>query len=1570
MTLTFDYIGHSDNGVYNTGTFTVKLTQWSRAKGDTIYVASTPVYDAGTGKGGVVRTHPGASNPPGVNDTIHLRGYDYAWTLAATPEAQEALRKRKGKEPRLYLTSFEDALKPSNPYVEGDVIAIIDTMKLTGTGNVVIHGSDANNAEYATIQIIRYAGSHYQLPGEHGAYRGPMMVLSDTAQLGLFNVWLNGSGFTRNKISRAQMDAMTSVYLYTITDNSTTFGSDVFYEVAKWYRDTLFVNDPMILVKDNAEFNAVSNVRMSNAISRANRYAGADEKQLGAAIAVVKSTAATPQVVLGDNTEIINNAMPNHSFANSLAATAPAPEAGNNGAAVHVSDAVLQIGGTKNGNTVLAHQNYYLYQAPLLDGAGTTAYTDDGRDTLSNGTTQYVWDGAKWKKVGDDSELSVNPATLSYTIPEMVTDTRIDGQRESNYEYWHIDPAATMMWNNVSLVRTPQTALTGDSREMKDAKSNHILLRTTLGTDAKVGVSKWFPGGDPSYPRNIRDTIGFATAPTSPEAARLAYVNGNFFADSMAYGVDTFYHNLVNPYNVYFHRCATFHFRDDMADLYYHWDPDAHCPGGDDSLTVYLKGGFKPYTYNWYGYKTKLVEADPDATPSVYKHFEVDATTEELMRSKTTTATVAHEINNTGGQYNTLLAKAGVDTLLLTNIHMPAGLNVDRYYYEVSVTDLTGCERRAGAMVKMVKSLKSDPKLDSTNYLKRLVDSDAMIALTGNTERITVRKEPGVVDYYELPAGSSIDSNLHHFKTYYYDLDGNRKDTVLRLNDTNLYLRFYDSYLLTAEVMPDQTYGTIYYKNTEGNWGVMGGLTKPENPTTDVLDNPAKTEVRLCYGDEIELKTVSQSKNGRDLYEFMFWSFDPTAPAEGAIFTMPEADATLAAYYAPQKYWFDSVKAHPGENHYSVDYNGTVHIKSNLGLAWFISTVNGLNYQQMQTFVFDTIYLDAADYDMSACLWTPLGNINHPFRGVFRSSLPGGSHIHGLFCDEHELPYVGFFGHLDSARIGNIDPGAGEMASETEGYRIRISDAYFHGHNYVGGLAARAVNGTQIHNVDLANMALNGENAMGGMVGYASNSTMKFNKVGIVDPSYNGAPGVDGSDTNAVTDIERVKLTDGYAGSTFTSNDPSDEKIYYMGSAIYLGGMVGVSDGNTLISNNAVQPHDAMYAHTLYAGGVAGQTKEEEVPGTTWLQRLRGAKSGSGTTQIVNNYVKMQTSDECFRAGGLVGNAGHVSLRNNYAYGNLKSWGSTSGLVAVTGCDVEIEHCFYNSTSGGTGGIGVPNGNPQVSDTSGFYGTGREVKTTTPIDGLDNVTVLLNKYVREQGNGTLSPWRSDIEYVNDGLPIFGTPDTIPVYTYLYDEACDSYEWQGTTYGESGSYTYRSFDPVLLIDSITTLRLTLNHSTAIVVSDSVAYGNDYNAHGFSLTYEEIRRRMAFLPANEVQLLQFTDSLLTEHGCDSVVSLWLTVYKKASDMDTVGIDAPASASFLFDVQVYPNPTLGTITEDSEALQQEEIYDNVSRKVMQSNAAGNKHQMNLSHLSAGAYYVRVTTDKGVAVKKIIKK
>jgi hypothetical protein len=71
------------------------------------------------------------------------------------------------------------------------------------------------------------------------------------------------------------------------------------------------------------------------------------------------------------------------------------------------------------------------------------------------------------------------------------------------------------------------------------------------------------------------------------------------------------------------------------------------------------------------------------------------------------------------------------------------------------------------------------------------------------------------------------------------------------------------------------------------------------------------------------------------------------------------------------------------------------------------------------------------------------------------------------------------------------------------------------------------------------------------------------------------------------------------------------------------------------------------------------------------------------------------------------------------------------------------------------------------------------------------------------------------------------------------------------------------------------------------------------------------------------------------------------------------------------VYPNPTTGkfTITNYKLRISNVEVFDIYGRNVSNLISHSSNHQMDISNLPAGIYFVKMNTEKGIIVKKIVK-
>ena len=160
---------------------------------------------------------------------------------------------------------------------------------------------------------------------------------------------------------------------------------------------------------------------------------------------------------------------------------------------------------------------------------------------------------------------------------------------------------------------------------------------------------------------------------------------------------------------------------------------------------------------------------------------------------------------------------------------------------------------------------------------------------------------------------------------------------------------------------------------------------------------------------------------------------------------------------------------------------------------------------------------------------------------------------------------------------------------------------------------------------------------------------------------------------------------------------------------------------------------------------------------------------------------------------------------------------------------------------------------------------------------------------------------------------------------------------GITYTASNNTATYTLTNAVGCDSVVTLNLTINYAANDTIVDTAV--NEYVWNG--TTYTESGT--------------YTYISETINGCDSIVTLILTV-------KTIGIE---SANELDALTFYPNPTSGTITFNSTDIRKVEVMDAMGRMVAVYN---DSYIIDLSKLSKGYYTLRVTTDRGVAIRKVV--
>ena len=239
------------------------------------------------------------------------------------------------------------------------------------------------------------------------------------------------------------------------------------------------------------------------------------------------------------------------------------------------------------------------------------------------------------------------------------------------------------------------------------------------------------------------------------------------------------------------------------------------------------------------------------------------------------------------------------------------------------------------------------------------------------------------------------------------------------------------------------------------------------------------------------------------------------------------------------------------------------------------------------------------DLDMSSIdKWTPIGNLEHPFDGVF----DGGGHvIKNLKVDRAEL-YNGLFGYAQNATI----------------YNMHLKNPSVSGSDYQGTVLGYANSNTHLSDILVTgtDYLAGGSGSVGGIVGQAQDATIERCMFYGQAQSTGWIGGIVGNVDNNVTITDCAALTPPYPAELWNYNQESST----MGGIV--GGAGSVTVNRCYAKTNLLDNNDVHIK-----GHIVGKTKYN-VPSTItncgyWSKSggtgLIGTQEGSGTLEESGN---------------------------------------------------------------------------------------------------------------------------------------------------------------------------------------------------------------------------------------------------------------------------------------------------------------------------------------------------------------
>lgn len=233
-----------------------------------------------------------------------------------------------------------------------------------------------------------------------------------------------------------------------------------------------------------------------------------------------------------------------------------------------------------------------------------------------------------------------------------------------------------------------------------------------------------------------------------------------------------------------------------------------------------------------------------------------------------------------------------------------------------------------------------------------------------------------------------------------------------------------------------------------------------------------------------------------------------------------------------------------------INNNDITTINSVDELKLFRDNVNkGNDYENKVIYLSNNIELDNDEE------WTPIGNENNGFKGIFE----GGSHTISNIYIDGDNDYSGLFG-MNSGTIKNLSV-----------------DGNINGKDYVGGICGRNENGKVINCKNFSDITSKGEhiggitgrnNSKGIIISCSNNAEIKGNKyVGGITGLSNGGPIYRSFNVGNISGAYQVGGIAGYSAA-----ETKVENCYNVGNIIGtnsgIGGIVGLSADGAIVSKS------------------------------------------------------------------------------------------------------------------------------------------------------------------------------------------------------------------------------------------------------------------------------------------------------------------------------------------------------------------------------------------------------------------
>ena len=313
-----------------------------------------------------------------------------------------------------------------------------------------------------------------------------------------------------------------------------------------------------------------------------------------------------------------------------------------------------------------------------------------------------------------------------------------------------------------------------------------------------------------------------------------------------------------------------------------------------------------------------------------------------------------------------------------------------------------------------------------------------------------------------------------------------------------------------------------------------------------------------------------------------------------------------------------------------------------------------------------------------------------------------------------------------------------------------------------------------------------------------------------------------------------------------------------------------------------------------------------------------------------------------------------VNIPNSVTTIGTEAFRGCSGLTSVTIGSVDTigAQAFYNCTS--IGRIDLQSVTPPTISSNSFSGVSSTVPVYIPCGSLSNYS--------NSNWGTIFPNLQESQVFSLGVAV--NDSTMGMALILSNTCANSaiqaYAYDGYNFvGWSDGSTNNPRVVTLTQDTVFTAIFEANvQRYTITVMSANNYMGTVSGSG---TYEEgTQATITATPAENHHFVSWNDGNTDNPRTITVIGDAVYIASFAED---VSIDP---ANELDALTFHPNPTSGTITFNCTDIRKVEVMDAMGRMVA---IFENSNVIDLSKLGKGYYAMRITTDNGVAIRKVVR-